>query len=99
MLIHSVYFWLRPELSDAQRTEFRRGLESLRAIGAAEQVHIGSPAPTTKRPVIDDSYSFALVLVCKDVASHDAYQVDPRHKAFVETFKSYWSRVQIYDAA
>jgi hypothetical protein len=99
MLIHSVYFWLRPELSDAQRTEFRRGLESLRAIEVAEQVHIGSPAPTAKRPVIDDTYSFALVVVCKDVAAHDGYQVDPRHKAFVDKFKSYWSRVQIYDAA
>ncbi len=98
-MIHSVYFWLKPELNDAQRAEFRRGLESLRTIKSAEQVHTGTPAPTAKRPVIDDTYSFALVVVCKDVASHDAYQVDPRHKAFVEKFKPYWSRVQIYDAA
>lgn len=99
MLVHSVYFWLKPELSATQRDEFRRGLESLRAVGTVEQIHIGTPAATAKRPTIDDSYSFALILVFRDVAGHDQYQVDPIHQAFVKQFSSRWSRVQIYDAA
>ncbi|MFM8334667.1 MAG: Dabb family protein [Opitutaceae bacterium] len=36
--------------------------------------------------------------MCADVAGHDAYQVDPLHLAFVERFKTFWNRVQIYDA-
>lgn len=99
MLVHSVFFWLKPELTPEQRAEFKRGLDSLTSIKSAEAVYIGVPAPTAKRPVIDDTYSYALTLVCRDVAAHDAYQVDPAHKAFVEKFKPYWSRVQIYDAA
>ena len=99
MLVHSVFFWLKPELTDAQRAEFRRGLDSLVGIKAAECVYVGTPAPTPKRPVIEDTYSFALTIVCRDVAAHDGYQVDPLHRAFVDTFKSYWVRVQIYDAA
>lgn len=99
MLVHTVFFWLKPDLSPAQRADFRRAVESLAAIQAVEKVYVGAPAPTQKRPVIDDSYSVALTVICKDVAAHDAYQVDPIHLKFVENFKSCWTRVQIYDAA
>jgi hypothetical protein len=99
MLVHSVYFWLKPKLTSAQRAEFRRGVETLAGIKSVEKVYVGVPAPTPKRPVIDDSYSVALTVICKNVAAQDAYQVDPIHLKFVENFKTYWSRVQIYDAA
>lgn len=98
MLVHTVYFWLKPELTAAQRADFRRGVESLGGIKAVDTIYVGTPARTVKRPIIDDSYSVALTVVCKDVAAHDVYQVDPIHLAFVETFKTFWTRVQIYDA-
>ena len=99
MLFHSVYFWLKPELTAAQRADFRRnGVESLAGIKAVEKVTVGTPAPTEKRPVIDDSYDFALIVECRDVAAQNAYQVDPLHLAFVEKYKTYWTRVQIYDS-
>lgn len=98
MLVHTVYFWLKPELTDAQRANFRRGVESLGGIKAVEKVYVGTPARTEKRPIIDDSYSVALTVVCKDIAAHDAYQIDPIHRAFVDNFKTFWNRVQIYDA-
>jgi Stress responsive A/B Barrel Domain len=99
MLVHTVYFWLKPELTPAQRADFRRGVESLAGIKAVEKVYVGAPAATERRPIIDASYSVALTVVCKDVAAHDAYQVDPIHLAFVNAFKTFWTRVQIYDAA
>jgi len=98
MLHHCVYFWLKPELTPAQRADFRRGVETLAGIKAADKVAVGTPAATGRRPVIDASYDFALVVVCRDVAAHDAYQVDPIHLAFVEKFKTFWTRVQIYDS-
>lgn len=99
MLVHTVYFWLKSELTPAQRAEFRRGVESLGGIKAVDKIYVGTPAATEKRPIIDDSYSVALTVVCQDVAAHNAYQVDPLHLKFVEQFKTFWSRVQIYDAA
>jgi len=98
MLFHNVYFWLKPELTPAQRAEFRRGVESLAGIKSVAKVDIGVPAPTEKRPVIDDTYDIALIVQCRDVAAHDAYQIDPLHLAFVATFKTYWIRVVIYDS-
>lgn len=98
MLVHSVFFWLKPELTDAQRAEFLRGLESLKGIAAIRQIYIGAPAATQKRPVIDDSYSYALTTIFDNLAGQDAYQVDPLHLAFVQNCKQFWNRVQIYDA-
>jgi hypothetical protein len=98
MLVHTVYFWLKPDLSAAQRVEFRRGLDSLAKIAAVDKIYVGTPAATEKRPVIDDSYSFALTVLLKDLPGHNAYQTDPIHLAFVASCKPMWTRVQIYDA-
>lgn len=98
MLIHSVYFWLKPELTSEQRADFRRGVESLAKIPSIEKAYIGTPAGVPDRPIIDKSFSIGLTVVCRDVAAHNAYQVDPIHLAFVERFRTFWSRVQIYDA-
>lgn len=98
MLVHTVYFWLKPELTAQQRADFRKGVESLAGIKAVSTLYVGTPAKTEKRAIIDDSYSVALTVVCRDVAAHDAYQVDPIHLKFVNDFKTFWNKVQIYDA-
>jgi hypothetical protein len=99
MLVHTVYFWLRPDLTAAQLADFRKGVESLGTIKSVDQCFVGTPAKTEKRPIIDDSYTFGLTVIVKDVAAHDFYQVDPIHLAFINTFKTFWIKVQIYDAA
>lgn len=97
MLVHSVYFWLRKDLSAQDIVEFRAGLESLRGIAAARAVHVGTPADTPHRPVIDCSYSVGLVVLLDGMDAHDAYQQDPLHQAFLARFARHWERVQIYD--
>ncbi len=99
MLVHTVIFYLRGDLTESQKTEFRHeGLESLRPLKSVRELHIGTPAAIPPRPVVDASYTFAITALFADVAGHNAYQVDPLHVAFVNRFKSYWTKVQIYDA-
>ena len=98
MLVHTVYFWLKPELTPAQRAEFRAGVETRGAIPSVSQFFCGGPAGVPDRPIIDKSFSVAITVVCKDLGAHDAYQVDPIHLAFIAKCKAYWERVQIYDA-
>ena len=98
MLVHCVYFYLKPEITEAQRADFRRGLESLAGVKSADKVYVGKPAALPKRPVLDDSYSFGLTVIFKDTAAHNAYQTDPVHVAFLDKFKPFWTRVQVYDA-
>ena len=41
---------------------------------------------------------FALTVILKDIAAHDAYQEDPLHQTFIADNKELWKRVKIYDA-
>ncbi|MGC4071874.1 MAG: Dabb family protein [Nibricoccus sp.] len=88
MIIHSVFFWLKPELTDAQRTGFVAAAETFRTIPSVQSLFVGRPAPIVPRPVVDGSYTFALSITFKDIAGHDAYQIDPTHRAFVDKNKT-----------
>jgi hypothetical protein len=98
MLIHTVIFWLKKDLSDEDLTYFKDELVSLEKISTVEQMFIGRPSATAKRPVIDYSYDFCLTVALKDLAAHDVYQEDPLHLAFIENCSHMWDRVKIYDA-
>lgn len=97
MLVHSVYFWLQPNLTEADRTAFFNAIETLREIDAAEAVYIGTPAPVADRPVLEKSYECGLTVIFTDIAAHDSYQAHPLHQAFINSQKSKWSRVQVFD--
>ncbi|MGA2444069.1 MAG: Dabb family protein [Opitutaceae bacterium] len=97
MLIHPVFFWRKPGLTEAQCAEFRRGVESLAAIKHIEKVCIGVPAAVADRPVVDKTFAVGLTVICRVVPAHNAYPADPIHLAFVAKFKSCWTRGQIYD--
>ncbi|HVW22853.1 MAG TPA: Dabb family protein [Opitutaceae bacterium] len=99
MLIHSVYFWLRPDVSPAQRSEFRQALQGLEKIPAVEKVHVGAPAATERSSHVDHTFTFALTVFFRDVAAHDAYQVDPLHWAFVNAHEKLWTKVVVFDSA
>jgi stress responsive alpha/beta barrel protein len=98
MLIHSVYFWLKPGLTPAQRPHFRSEVQKLAAIRTVEKLYVGAPAAIAKRDVTDRSFDVALTIIFRDGAAHDAYQVDPIHLAFVEGNKESWTRVQVFDS-
>lgn len=97
MFIHAVYFWLRDNLTPAERDRFAAGLRSLRAIKGVRHGYIGVAAPTD-RSVIERSYSQSLVLVFPDQAAHDAYQVHPVHDRFRSECGQFWTSMRIYDS-
>jgi hypothetical protein len=98
MLIHTVIFWLKKDLTEDQKVEFTNEVKTLGEISSVESFHLGTPAPTPKRPVIEDSYDYAITVVLKDMDAHDQYQVDPIHLDFIDKCKDMWERVVIYDA-
>lgn len=98
MLVHSVYFWLKPECAQEEFDAFRAGLESLAGIECVQALYVGTPAATPERPVIDSSYTYALTVLLESAASHDTYQSHPLHMRFLERFAQDWEKVLIYDA-
>ena len=97
--IHMVFFWLKNPENQNDRMSFEKALNKF--INTNTQVvgaHIGRPA-ATDRPVIDNSYTYSLVVTFPDLETHDAYQTDPTHIAFIEEAKSLWDKVFIYDSS
>ena len=96
MFIHSVYFWLKPDLAAAARKQFMYGLHSLLTIETVQAGYIAVPADT-RRPVVDHTYSHALVLMFRDADAHERYQLDPIPDRFRTECRTCWDRVGIYD--
>ena len=97
---HHVYFWLKDECkSVADRAVFEQGLASLFDIQLVTGGRWAVPAPVMLRPVIDQSWDYAVTMQFASVADHDAYQVHPHHNAFVETYKGWWAKVLVMDLA
>ena len=59
--------------------------------------HIGSPADTD-RAVIDNTYSYSLVLSFDSKKEHDIYQEHQFHKDFIANASELWTKVQVYDS-
>ena len=97
MFTHSVYFWLRDDLSADARQRFIDGVRSLTTIETVRFGFLGTPA-STDRAIIDRSYSYALVVAFDDEAGHEAYQVHPVHDRFREQCGGSWHKIVIYDA-
>src|SRR5664279_5242367 len=97
VFIHHVYFWLEEPRNVEHRQLLIQGLRKLSSVSTIQRFHIGEPA-NTSRDVIDSSYSVSWILIFKDAADQDSYQVDPIHLRFVDECKHLWSRVQVYDS-
>ena len=98
MLSHHVFFWLKNPASKADRDKLIEGLRTLTKIETVRQTHIGIPASTEKRPVIDSSYSVSELFFFDDIAGEKTYQDHPIHKKFVETYSPLWEKVVVYDS-
>ena len=92
MLIHSVYFWFKPDADPAVVAAFESGLKRLTSIADITTAYFGKPEATPKRAVVDDSYAWALVEVFEDLAAHDRYQDHPTHQQFLNDFSASWQR-------
>jgi hypothetical protein len=97
---HHVYFWLKDEFKgDEERAAFEKGLDSLFEIKLAKGGRWAFPAKVMPRPVIDQSWDYALTMQFDTIEDHDAYQVDPDHDVFINSFKDRWATVQVRDLA
>ncbi|MDH5831705.1 Dabb family protein [Luteimonas sp. M1R5S18] len=96
-VVHHVFFWLKNPDSKEDLAALLAGLRTLAGIDTVRGIHIGVPADTEQRGVVDGSYSASELLFFDDVAGQDAYQVHPIHKQFVADCEHLWERVVVYD--
>ncbi len=97
-LVHHVFFWLKEPKNEAHKKQLIKALNELLKVETIRLSHIGVPAGTESRDVVDHSYSVSYMVLFDDQAGQDAYQVHPLHIKFVEENSHLWSKVVVYDS-
>lgn len=94
---HTVLFWLKEPKNPEVQQKFESEVKKLIATSKyAHFGHFGKPAGTD-RAVVDNSYSYSMIVTYESQEDHDAYQVEDVHQHFIAECKELWDRVQIYD--
>lgn len=94
--VHTVFFWMKEDLSDEEAKFFESELEKLGQCPTINSYKYGKPAGTP-REVVDNSYGYAWIVDFATSEDQDAYQEEPIHLEFIDNCKDLWTRVQVYD--
>lgn len=97
-ILHQVYFWLKDPHSTEALARLLEGLRTLSGIEVIREMHIGLPASTEARDVVDNSYSVSELLVFDNVKDQKIYQDHPIHQQFVKDCSHLWKKVIVYDS-
>lgn len=94
---HMVFFWLVDDSPGVEENFIQELNHFIAQVDEIKKVHVGPPADTD-REVIDNTYSFSLVVTFDSKKEHDIYQEHPAHKKFIENASSLWKKVLVYDS-
>lgn len=94
---HIVYFWLVDDSMEVKKNFLKELNLFIQEVEEIKKVHVGPPADTD-RDVIDNSYSYNLLVTFDSKKEHDIYQEHPAHKKFIENASSLWEKVLVYDS-
>ena len=95
---HVVYFWLNNPENKQDRLDFETSLKQLLNNSMyAQTKFIGVPA-NTPREVVDNSYTYSLILTFPSKEIQEKYQNEAVHLTFVEEASHLWKKVKVYDS-
>jgi Stress responsive A/B Barrel Domain len=95
---HMVYFTLKDRSETAIQALIEACKKYLTGHPGTVLFAAGTLTPDLARPVNDREFDVALQVVFDSRASHDAYQIAPRHLQFIEENKPNWAKVRVFDA-
>ncbi|SEK51782.1 Stress responsive A/B Barrel Domain [Aquimarina amphilecti] len=95
--VHSVYIWLNNPDNPDERKLFEESLNKFLSTSKyAKTNFIGAPAGTD-REVVDNSYTYSIIVTFSSKEEQDLYQKEEAHLLFIKEASSLWNKVQIYD--
>jgi len=97
-LMHHVFFWLKEPKNETHKKQLVKALNELLKVKTIKISHIGFPAGTESRDVVDHSYSVSYLVMFNNQADQDSYQIDPINTKFVEDNSHLWEKVIVYDS-
>jgi len=97
VVVHHVFFWLKNPDSKEDLAKLIAGVKSLSKIETIKYIHVGVPASTEKRDVVDNSYSVSELMFFDTLEGQKVYQDHPIHQKFIADCSSLWDKVVVYD--
>ena len=96
--VHVVYFWLKNPDDVSDRQEFETSIKKfMQHSKHAKTQFIGKPA-MSDREVVDDSFTYSLIVSFDSKEEQDKYQKEEVHLEFVAEAQHLWNRVVVYDS-
>jgi len=96
--MHVVFIWLKEPDNESHRKTFIDNTNAfMKEIDEVNSWYIGEPAKTP-RDIVDNSYTFSLIVNFDNRENHDIYQEHEAHKKFVTDTSKLWNKVQVYDS-
>lgn len=96
-IIHSVYFWLRKDLTPQEEKSFLEFFQALKNIPIKKTLTYGKPAPTTTRDATDNTFDYNLIITFDNIDDINVYETHPLHLKAAQKYSKYWERVQVRD--
>ena len=96
--VHAVYFWLHNPDSQEARDEFEAAIKKLLDSSKYTKTnYLGTP-PKAIRDVVDDSFTYNLLVTFETEEAQESYQTEDVHLQFIEEAQHLWNKVVVYDA-
>jgi hypothetical protein len=97
-VVHHVFFWLKNPQSKEDLAALLAGIRTLSKIETVRGLHVGVPASTEPRPVVESTYSASEMIFFDNVQDEATYQVHPLHQKFIKDCSHLWNRVMVFDS-
>lgn len=96
--VHVVYFWFNNPDSQEDKAFFETSLKKFISSSKYAKTNFIGIAPKATRDVVDDSYTYNIVLTFESAAAQEAYQKEDVHLQFIAESQHLWKKVVVYDA-
>ncbi|SFC13252.1 Tat (twin-arginine translocation) pathway signal sequence [Parapedobacter composti] len=98
VIAHYVLFWLKEELSEQEIADFAGFFEELKAIPGIKSLHYGRAAQTHPREVVDNSFTYNLLVYFDTMDDINTYETHPVHLEAIEKYSKFWTKVVVHDS-
>lgn len=98
MIAHYVLFWLNDGLTEQEINDFSGFFEELKTIPNMKSLHYGRAANTNPRDVVDNSFTYNLLVFFDNIDDVNTYETHPIHLAAIEKYSKFWNKVVVHDS-
>lgn len=95
---HVVYFWFNNPDNESDKTRFEASLNKFLANSKYAKTNFVGIPPKAVRDVVDDSFTYNLIVTFESAEAQENYQNEEAHLIFIEECKDLWKKVIVYDA-